>query len=138
LSLIVLDNIERLIDYVNSGPRFSNSILQAILILTKKIPPKADRRIFIIGTSAMANFLEDLDLIRSFNVVLKVNKLSKPEQVEKVLRKYKVPKEEMKMVKKQTWDVSIKTLMLAIEMTLQGAGEFTFERFNECLNSILL
>lgn len=138
LSLIVLDNIERIIDYVNSGPRFSNSILQAILILTKKIPPKADRRIFIIGTSAMANFLEDLDLIRSFNVVLKVNKLSKPEQIEKVLRKYKVPKEEVRMVKKQTWDVSIKTLMLAIEMTMQGGVEFTFDRFNECLNSILL
>lgn len=138
LSLIVLDNIERIIDYVNSGPRFSNSILQAILILTKKIPPKSDRRIFIIGTTAMASFLEDLDLIRSFNVVLEVKKLNKPEQIGKVLRKYKVSKDEIKKAQNETWDVSIKTLMLAVEMAMLNGDRFTFEKFRDCMTSILL
>jgi vesicle-fusing ATPase len=138
LSLIVLDNIERLIDYVNSGPRFSNSILQAILILTKKIPPRADRRIFIMGTTAMASFLEDLDLIRSFNVVIEVKKLKTHEQIGKVLRKYKVSREEIKKLSSEHIEVPIKTLMLATEMTTQGGSDFTAEKFLECLNSILL
>ena len=138
LSLIVLDNIERLIDYVNSGPRFSNSVLQAILILTKKVPPKSDRRILIMGTTAMASFLEDLDLIRSFNVVIEVKKLKSHDQIAKVLKKYKVSREEIKKLANEHLDVSIKTLMLAIEMSIQGDIEFKADNFLNCLNSILL
>ena len=138
LSLIVLDNIERLIDYVNSGPRFSNSILQAILILTKKVPPKSDRSIFIMGTTAMASFLEDLDLIRSFNVVIEVKKLKAHDQIAKVLRKYKVSREEIKKLANEHIEVPIKTLMLAIEMAIQGETEFKADNFLNCLNSILL
>ena len=36
LSCIVLDNIERIIEFIDIGPRFSNLILQALLILIKK------------------------------------------------------------------------------------------------------
>jgi len=36
LSLIVLDDIERLLEYVAIGPRFSNVVLQALLILLKR------------------------------------------------------------------------------------------------------
>lgn len=138
LSLIVLDNIERLIEYVNSGPRFSNSILQAILILTKKIPPKSDRRIMIIGTTSMASFLEDLDLVRSFNVVLEVKKLQEPRELSNVLKHYKVPKEESDKVRSSGIQVSIKTLLLAIEMTIQGGVAFSSEKFLDCMHSILL
>lgn len=138
LSLIVLDNIERLIEYVNSGPRFSNSILQAILILTKKIPPKSDRRIMIIGTTSMASFLEDLDLVRSFNVVLEVKKLQEPRELSNVLKHYKVPKEESDKVRSSGIQVSIKTLLLAIEMTIQGGVGFSSEKFLDCMHSILL
>ena len=37
LSLIVLDDIERLLEYVAIGPRFSNVVLQALLILLKQL-----------------------------------------------------------------------------------------------------
>lgn len=40
MSMIVLDDIERLLEYVAIGPRFSNTILQVLLILLKKQPPK--------------------------------------------------------------------------------------------------
>ena len=36
LSIVILDDIERLLDYVDIGPRFSNTILQTLLVLTKK------------------------------------------------------------------------------------------------------
>ncbi|MGH0151178.1 UNVERIFIED_CONTAM: hypothetical protein FKN15_035019 [Acipenser sinensis] len=39
LSCIVVDDIERLLDYVPIGPRFSNLVLQALLVLLKKAPP---------------------------------------------------------------------------------------------------
>ena len=55
LSCVVIDDIERLlgkwvclkrgvvyiliIDYVNIGPRFSNLVLQALLVLLRKQPP---------------------------------------------------------------------------------------------------
>lgn len=40
LSIVVLDDIERLLEYVSIGPRFSNGVLQTILVLLKKQPPK--------------------------------------------------------------------------------------------------
>ncbi|XP_067825201.1 vesicle-fusing ATPase isoform X2 [Heptranchias perlo] len=39
LSCVVVDDIERLLDYVPIGPRFSNLVLQALLVLLKKSSP---------------------------------------------------------------------------------------------------
>ncbi len=39
LSCIVIDDIERLLDYVAIGPRFSNLVLQSLLVLLRKLPP---------------------------------------------------------------------------------------------------
>lgn len=52
LSCIVIDNIERLIEYVDIGPRFSNNILQALLILIKRLPDKQSNRLLLIGTTS--------------------------------------------------------------------------------------
>jgi vesicle-fusing ATPase len=37
---IVIDDIERLVDFSPIGRRFSNSVLQALLLLLEKEPPK--------------------------------------------------------------------------------------------------
>ena len=37
-SVILVDNIERLLDYAPIGPRYSNMVLQALLILLKMMP----------------------------------------------------------------------------------------------------
>jgi vesicle-fusing ATPase len=37
--IIVVDNIERIIDWVVIGPRFSNTVLQALMVLLTKQPP---------------------------------------------------------------------------------------------------
>lgn len=36
-SIVILDDIERLVEYVAIGPRFSNTILQTLLVLLKKV-----------------------------------------------------------------------------------------------------
>jgi vesicle-fusing ATPase len=45
------DDIERLLEYVAIGPRFSNLVLQVLLVLVKKQPP-AGRRLLVIGTTS--------------------------------------------------------------------------------------
>lgn len=36
LACIIIDNLERLIEYISQGPRFSNTLLQTLLVLIKK------------------------------------------------------------------------------------------------------
>jgi vesicle-fusing ATPase len=40
LSILILDNIERMIEWNPVGPRLSNTILQALLTLLQAPPPK--------------------------------------------------------------------------------------------------
>ncbi len=39
LNIVVVDNIERIIDWVPIGPRFSNAVLQTLMVLLRKQPP---------------------------------------------------------------------------------------------------
>lgn len=68
LSLIILDDLERLIEYISIGARFSNLLLQAILILIKKKPDNPERKLMIIGTTSERNVLEQLEIVANFNV----------------------------------------------------------------------
>lgn len=56
LSCILVDNIERLIDYGAIGPRYSNITLQALLVLLRKEPPKG-RKLLVLCTSSRRYFL---------------------------------------------------------------------------------
>ena len=38
-SMIVVDDIERLLDYAPIGQKYSNTILQTLLVFLKKLPP---------------------------------------------------------------------------------------------------
>jgi vesicle-fusing ATPase len=40
LNIVVIDDIETIIDWVPIGPRFSNTVLQALRVLLRKPPPK--------------------------------------------------------------------------------------------------
>ncbi|KAJ2352150.1 transport between ER and Golgi ATPase protein [Coemansia erecta] len=66
LSLIVIDDIKRLLEWVPIGARFSSAILQALLVLVKKHPP-AGRRLLIIGTTSELDVLEQMDMASVFS-----------------------------------------------------------------------
>jgi len=136
LSFIVLDNIERLIDYVSIGPRFSNAVLQTILILVKRQPEQEGRRVIIVGTTSNASFLEDLDLVRAFNVVLEVPKLTDPNEIVEVARTFPADRAALEALRSQVGDVPIKQLLMAIEMAMQDSETLQPERFFECLRAI--
>ena len=77
-SIIILDDIERLLEYVAIGPRFSNAVLQTLLVLLKKQPPKG-RKLLVLGTTSSGAVMEDMEISTTFNVVLTVPKLKEPE-----------------------------------------------------------
>lgn len=88
LSLIVLDDIERLLEFIHIGPRFSNTILQSILVLIKKRPP-ADKKLLVIGTTSMRRILQDLEVVDSFNTCLKVPLVSMEEEIIAIMNNFK-------------------------------------------------
>ena len=70
-NIVVIDNIERIIEWVPIGPRFSNIVLQALMVLLTKQPP-TPRRLLIIGTTSQRSILRQLDLQQSFTRELAV------------------------------------------------------------------
>lgn len=139
LSLIVLDGIERLMDYVRIGPRFSNIVLQALFNLVKKAPPKAGRRLLIIGTTSDPAFLEEAELLRAFNVVLNVPVLSDAAHFKAVLQRNKafeaaeVEKICAALVGQR---IGIQQMLLAVDMAVQRQSTVQSETFMECLRHI--
>ncbi|KAF8515015.1 P-loop containing nucleoside triphosphate hydrolase protein [Gautieria morchelliformis] len=85
LSVIVLDNIERLLGWVPVGPRFSNAVLQALLVLLQRTPPKG-RRLLIIATTSIRGMLTDLQMSEVFDADTHVPPITTLRSVKKVLR----------------------------------------------------
>ncbi|KAJ5104135.1 hypothetical protein N7532_004664 [Penicillium argentinense] len=65
-SIVVVDNIERIIDWVPIGPRFSNSVLQALMVFLRKQPTHG-RRLLILATTTERALMKQLDIYNSFN-----------------------------------------------------------------------
>ena len=84
MSVIVLDNIERIVDWVPIGPRFSNTVLQAVMVLLRKQPPKS-RRLLVIATSTERNVLQNLDILNSFDSDLPVNNVSSISELKEIM-----------------------------------------------------
>lgn len=65
-SVVVVDNIERIIDWVPIGPRFSNTVLQTLMVFLRKQPHK-ERRLLVLATTTQRAVLKQLDVYNSFN-----------------------------------------------------------------------
>ncbi|KAI7850916.1 P-loop containing nucleoside triphosphate hydrolase protein [Circinella umbellata] len=142
LSVIVMDNIERLVDWVPIGPRFSNAILQALLVLIKKKPPK-DRRLLIIGTTTERNVLDQMDMTEAFNSQIYVPTITTLEGVDIVLQQLGLftdveRKRTMSLLSQAGMEnkiaIGIKKLLMVIEMARQDADKI--EKFVNTLISL--
>ena len=140
LSLIFIDDIERIIDYVPIGPRFSNTVLQTLLVLLKKVPPEEGRRLLVIGTTAVPHLLEDLGLVQAFSVAQPVPLLEEPGQVAEVLRlaAHFSDSEARNIVKNIHKPIGIKQLLMVAEMAKQASHGQRVDPsiFMECLHSV--
>lgn len=73
-SIIILDDIESLIDYVPLGPRFSNLVLQTIKTFLRL---ESRSKCFIVSTCSDKEIIKELDLWNVFDNHLDVKKLQK-------------------------------------------------------------
>jgi vesicle-fusing ATPase len=137
LSLIIVDNIERLLEYVPLGPRFSNQVLQTLLVLFKKNPTHEGRKLMIIATTSSLHILKDMEFKSVFNVIARVPQLTRPEHVVKVFEQLKVPVEAaelQKIASSCVFPIGVKQMLMLIEMAKQNNASVTASRFQECIN----
>lgn len=83
-SAIVVDDIERLIDFNEVGARFSNGVLQALLVLLKKLPPPG-HKIIIIATTGYYSVMRSMGVVGVFSKVQHINYVERSDQVRKLL-----------------------------------------------------
>ena len=57
LSLIIIDDIERLIEFNHFSGQYSNVILQDLQTNCKKRPPKDNGKIFVLGTTSIPDIM---------------------------------------------------------------------------------
>ena len=68
-SCIILDDLERLIDFSQLGGRYSNMLLQSLLVLIKRPPPEG-KKLLVVGTTAQFDIMDSLELNACFSVKL--------------------------------------------------------------------
>uniref|UniRef100_A0A3P8R5G8 Vesicle-fusing ATPase n=1 Tax=Astatotilapia calliptera TaxID=8154 RepID=A0A3P8R5G8_ASTCA len=133
LSCVVVDDIERLLDYVPIGPRFSNMVLQALLVLLKKPPPKG-RKLLIIGTTSRKDVLQEMEMLDAFSTTIHIPNISKVEQLMEafeLLGSFNEKERAMiaKAVQGQRLGIGIKKLLMLIEMAAQMDPDYRVRKF---------
>jgi len=139
LSLILIDDLERLIEYIRVGPRFSNQVLQALLVLLKKPPPE-DKKLLVVATTSIPLLLEDLSLTQSFSLQVQVPMLEPGEEgVRKVLIDAGVSVKDVEAIAGAiNKPIGIKTLLMVTEMARSNSGgeDIDLNMFLECLHTV--
>ena len=127
-SIIILDNIERLIEYIRIGPRFSNLLLQTLTVYIKKLPPTKGKKMLIIGTTSCASQMEDLGLVECFDRRIHIPNLTKTEIIN-VLGNYQCKEEDKEKIANLVQNVPIKQLCFLIDRALQKNPVLHYEHF---------
>jgi vesicle-fusing ATPase len=124
LSCIILDGIERLLDYTAIGPRFSNLVLQALLVLLNETPPHG-RKLLVLCTTSCKEVLRDMQMLSVFTKVIHVSNISRQEHLVSCLEELGTfTSWEMDQVRKwagsgkKIW-IGIKKLLLLVDAAKQ-------------------
>ncbi|RDL41279.1 p-loop containing nucleoside triphosphate hydrolase [Venustampulla echinocandica] len=96
LNCVIVDNIERIIEWSNIGLRFSNPVTQALMVLIAKEPPHASspspislgRRLLVLGTTSQRSVMVQLDVKQTFNRELAVPNINTHEELKTALREF--------------------------------------------------
>jgi len=141
-SILIFDDIERIIEYSPIGPRFSNQVLQTFLVLLKKPPTDPSKKLLVLATTSISTLLESLQLVDAFNLKLHVPRLDKAEEMATVLREFVGSKSEIsegeldKIANGISKPIGLKQLIMVTEMSRIGESSITYDRFMECLENL--
>ena len=140
LSIIILDDIERLIGYCPVGPRFEMKVLQTLMILIKKYPTIKDSRCMIIATSGTKEHMDNLGIVEAFSVVQHIPELQTKDEIKEIIKNFNFSRklydiEIENIINTINNPIGIKQLAEIIEMCLCEVGTdiITPYHFNMCL-----
>lgn len=141
-SVVVLDDLERLIEYSHLGGRYSNILLQTLLVLIKRPPPEG-KKIMVIGTTSLYEVMESLELAGCFSVNLQIPTLdasSLPIIASQLGVHFRSKDDERRCMDSMPSQLSMKKLLLVIEMAAEAPRgvdpkqrEISFESFNDAI-----
>lgn len=123
------------------GPRFSNLVLQALMVLIRNPPNVAGRKLVVIGVTSNFTALQGLELTDVFDLALEVPQLIKMDELDAVLSHTSLPVDDSEKVRilemMANRPISVKKLLLIAEMakeelSLKGEDTITCERFIDC------
>lgn len=125
LGVVLLDSIERIVEWVPIGPRFSNPILQALMVLLKKIPPEG-RRLLILATTGERSVLQQLDLFTAFDSDIAVPNVGSYAELNHIMNQsgaFQNPRralDELRdITRRDSVNVGVKKILLGIETAKQ-------------------
>lgn len=125
LSVVLMDNIERIVEWVPIGPRFSNGVLQALMVLLKKEPPKG-RRLLVLATTGERSVMQQLDLFTAFDSDIAVPNVSGHAELSHILEQSGVFRDPARAIREfreltgsDSVGVGIKKILLGIETAKQ-------------------
>ncbi|XP_018373587.1 PREDICTED: vesicle-fusing ATPase 1-like, partial [Trachymyrmex cornetzi] len=133
-SCILIDNIERLLSYCPINFKYSVLILQTLLMLLEKSPPPG-HKLLILCTSTCQQFLNNVELLPTFNTILHVPHLSTLDHMLNVLdevnlfSKHKMASFRAKLQEKQQVFIGIKKLLCLIDIVRQVEPSDRVEEF---------
>ena len=125
LSVVLIDNIERIVEWVPIGPRFSNAVLQALMVLLKKEPPKG-RRLLVLATTGERSVLQQLDVFTAFDSDIAVPNVMTHTELSHIMKQsgvFQEPeraiRELQELTRSDSVGVGIKKILLGIETAKQ-------------------
>ncbi|KAL3740113.1 hypothetical protein ACJRO7_021402 [Eucalyptus globulus] len=119
LSIVILDDLERLLEYAAIGPRFSELISQTLLDLLKQRPPEG-MKLLVIGTTSKVSFMRSVGVCSAFSFTYHVPTL-KTDEAKEVLEQLNVfSEDDVHAAAEALNDIPIKKLYMLIEMAAQG------------------
>ena len=135
LSVIVLDDIERLIEYSHLGARYSNTLLQTILVLVKRPPPEG-KKLMIIGTTSLLDVLESLEVTAAFSLQVSIPTLDQASlgRVAEGLGSHWSKPEDLALCSEiMPSAISIKKLILVLEMAVDSSRQLSYDAVSNAL-----
>lgn len=149
ISVVVVDSIERIIDWTPIGARFSNPVLQALMVLMNKRPPKG-RRLLVIATTSNKEMLRQMEIMDIFDAdisVLPIMSLAAIMSVVEAVDLYKPQDAGYQKIEKTLQqagyvdedrvNIGVKRLLSLIEMARQDMDDPAAKLLNSLKNTML-
>lgn len=121
LALILIDDVERLLEFASIGTsvRFSNMVLQALMVLLKRRPPSKCRLMVVV--TGILDQMQRLGLDSMFYSIVSLGMLSNPEEISCVLTAVAstMPGDVVEKISRSIKAVTVKHLLNALETACQ-------------------